>query len=91
MKKRLHLLVYGFVQGVGFRFAAERMAKQAKLTGWARNNPDGSVEIVAEGEEKNLLDFKNWCYNGPKAAQVERVEEKWSEASGEFENFFIKF
>jgi len=91
MRKRLHLLVYGLVQGVGFRFAAERMAKQWKLVGWVRNNEDGSVEIVVEGEEKNLRAFRNWCYNGPKAAQVEKVEEEWSETRDEFENFLIKF
>ena len=57
MKKRTDLKIYGKVQGVFFRDTARIEAEKLGLTGFVRNTPDGTVEIVAEGEDKNLKKF----------------------------------
>ena len=49
---RKHILVYGRVQGVGFRYRASHAARSFGLTGWVRNNPDGTVEMELQGEEE---------------------------------------
>lgn len=51
---QLHINYRGFVQGVGFRYTTQRIASNLSLTGWVRNLSDGSVEILAEGDEKSL-------------------------------------
>lgn len=72
--KRVHLLVKGVVQGVGFRYYTEKEAKRLSLSGWVRNLHDGSVEIEAEGDEKRVLEFMEWVHQGPTKALVESVE-----------------
>jgi acylphosphatase len=84
---RLHVRVSGRVQGVGFRYSAERQAHCLGLTGWVRNLPDGDVEAVAEAEETSLRRFLDWCGHGPPSARVTRVESSWSAATGEFRDF----
>ena len=88
--KRLHLLIHGEVQGVFFRNFAKKTADSLELTGWARNNPDGTVEILAEGDEANLKELMKKCKKGPSAAKVEKIKEKWEETAKEFKNFQIK-
>ncbi|MBW2225118.1 MAG: acylphosphatase [Deltaproteobacteria bacterium] len=56
-QKRIHLVVRGRVQGVYFRATAQREARQHGLSGWVKNRPDGSVEVVAEGEEDDSPTF----------------------------------
>ena len=51
---RKHILVYGRVQGVGFRYRASHAARSFGLTGWVRNNPDGTVEMELQGEEAQI-------------------------------------
>lgn len=51
---RLHAVVYGHVQGVNYRASALRQAQALGLTGWVRNGPDGTVEVVAEGSRASL-------------------------------------
>lgn len=87
--KRLHLQVSGRVQGVGFRYACCREACSLGLTGWVRNQPDDSVEIVAEGPEKALEAFSVWCHHGPPFARVTRVVSAPEPAAGEFRSFEI--
>ncbi|MGH7929239.1 MAG: acylphosphatase, partial [Candidatus Binatia bacterium] len=65
-------------------------AKNLDLTGWVRNCPDGSVEAVAEGSRKKLEDLIAWCQNGPSGARVRRVEVRWLDSNGEFEDFRVK-
>lgn len=84
---RVHLRIYGQVQGVFFRASTEAQARRLGLTGWVRNRPDGSVEVVAEGPSAKLEDMVAWSRHGPPRAQVERVEVEWSEATGEFSGF----
>ena len=54
MNRRIHVYYNGRVQGVGFRFTAERLAVDLGLTGWVKNMPDGRVELVCEGQEQKL-------------------------------------
>lgn len=86
---RLHLHVYGRVQGVGFRYACLREACSLGLTGWVRNLADDSVEIVAEGAPEPLEMFRGWCGHGPPCARVERLVCTTGPALGEFRSFSI--
>jgi acylphosphatase len=72
--KRINIKIYGRVQGVGFRYAAEHEAHKLSVTASARNEPDGSVSIEVEGEKAALQKFVAWCHRGPWLAKVERVE-----------------
>jgi acylphosphatase len=66
--------VHGFVQGVFFRDSVRRRAESAGVGGWVRNNRDGSVEAVLEGEEEAVERVLAFCRRGPRGAQVDRVE-----------------
>ena len=70
MAKRF--VVYGRVQGVGFRYFTWKEAEKIGIKGTVRNCTDGSVEIVAEGNDEQLQDFYNWVKVGPRTASVER-------------------
>ncbi len=89
MKRSLHIKIYGKVQGVFFRVEARRKALELGISGNVRNMPDGSVEVLASGEEKNLKELLKWCYNGPKGAKVERAEFEWLKNEKTFDNFEI--
>jgi acylphosphatase len=84
--QRRHVLIYGFVQGVGFRFAVERAANSRGVSGWVRNRPDGGVEAVFEGEPEDVEALVEFCRHGPRGAVVERteVEEESPEGLGGF-------
>ena len=90
-KKRIHIIVSGRVHGVFYRLSTKRRAKILNLTGWVRNLSDGTVEIIAEGEEDNLRKLIGWCHKGPLIARVENVNVKWQEFKGEFEYFSIRY
>lgn len=85
--KHLTIKIFGRVQGVGFRYNAKREARKFNVTGFARNEPDGSVYIEAEGDNEQLKIFLAWCHKGPYLARVERVEEQWADAMQGFEGF----
>ncbi|MEA2626182.1 MAG: acylphosphatase [Candidatus Binatota bacterium] len=87
---RVHLRVHGRVQGVFFRGSAEEEARALGLTGWVRNSADGTVEAVAEGDEKVLERFVVWCHQGPPGALVTNVEISRADATGEFRDFRIR-
>ncbi len=91
MNKQIILKIYGRVQLVLYRDSARRRAKKLKLTGWVKNEQDGTVKVVAEGEEKELKNFISWCYNGPILARVDKIDIQWREAAGEFNKFEIKY
>ena len=80
--ERRHVTVYGFVQGVGFRFAVERAASSRSVSGWVRNRPDGAVEAVFEGEREDVEALVGFCRHGPRGASVERVEVAEESAEG---------
>src|SRR5438132_10550786 len=85
--ERLHAIVRGDVQGVGFRYFVQRKAQQLGLRGWVRNNDDGTVELVAEGGRGELEQLKRALEEGPRLARVDRVETRWSEAAGGLDRF----
>jgi acylphosphatase len=72
--ERRHVVVYGFVQGVGFRFAVERAAGSRGVAGWVRNRPDGTVEAVFEGAREDVESLVQLCCSGPRGAEVVRVD-----------------
>jgi len=71
---RIHFKVEGRVQGVYYRQSAVEVARRLGLRGWVRNRRDGSVEVLATGDEKALDKFLEWCRIGPEAAQVAALE-----------------
>jgi acylphosphatase len=85
--ERLHAVVRGSVQGVGFRYFIQRKAQQLGLRGWVRNNDDGTVELVAEGPRSELERLKMAAEEGPRMARVQRVEVQWSPATGGLTDF----
>ena len=89
MKKRYRVVIHGRVQGVMFRHNTAKMAEKADVKGWVRNNPDGTVEAVFEGEEEDLEKVISWCRRGSIGAKVEKVELKEEKFTGEFEDFHI--
>ncbi|MBI4358958.1 MAG: acylphosphatase [Candidatus Omnitrophica bacterium] len=90
MNKQIHLLISGFVQGVFFRASVAQSARALKLSGFVRNLSNGSVELVAEGQEEALRTIAEWCRRGPPGAQVKDVHEEWGDAEGRFEGFQIR-
>jgi acylphosphatase len=72
MRKRV--VVHGSVQGVFFRDTTRRLAQQHNVAGWVRNNRDGTVEAVFEGDEGAVERLVAFAHDGPRGAQVERVE-----------------
>lgn len=91
MAKRIVLKISGRVQGVFFRESVRQKAEELNLAGWVRNEPDGAVKIVVEGEEINLQKLISWIQNsGPEYAEVSKVEIDWQKPTGEFKDFVIK-
>ncbi len=90
MKKRLEAKVTGRVQLVMFRDFVQRSARKLHLSGWVQNNLDGSVNIVAEGEEENLHELERKLYKGSVLAHVEEVSANYVDATGEFRFFDIR-
>ncbi|MDP3727301.1 MAG: acylphosphatase [bacterium] len=89
MAKRITIKVDGRVQGVLFRRSAQIQALALGLTGLARNEGDGSVAMVAEGDAEALERFLAWCRTGSPFANVTSVVAEWQTATGEFERFEI--
>jgi acylphosphatase len=80
--KRGHVVIYGFVQGVGFRLAVRRAAETRGVSGWVRNRPDGAVEAVFEGQAEDVEALVDFCRRGPRGAEVERVDVDEGSAEG---------
>lgn len=74
MKRNFIIRVSGLVQGVYFRASAKDKADALNISGFVRNEPDGSVYIEAEGEEEDLRALVDWCKRGPSRAKVEKCE-----------------
>ncbi len=91
MMSRVHVIVSGRVQGVAFRYFAQRLAADLSLTGWVRNLHDGRVETVAEGEKGKLEEYVARIHEGPSLARVDDMECFWGDYRAEFEDFRIVF
>ena len=88
----LQAIVYGRVQGVFFRDFVFRRAAELGLTGYVRNLPGGrTVEVQAEGEKKQLEKLVSYLKEGPPAARVNEVVTSWSEYTGNYSGFNIRY
>jgi acylphosphatase len=88
----LSTIVYGHVQGVFFRYFAQDVAKRLGLKGYVRNLARGdTVEVQAEGKKQQLNKLLEQLKVGPPGARVERVEVKWADYSGEFDDFSVRY
>jgi len=72
--RRVKVLVYGVVQGVGFRYSTQREADRLGLVGHASNLSDGSVEVVAQGESAAIDKLLAWLRIGPRFAEVDKLQ-----------------
>jgi acylphosphatase len=88
--KRLQAIFHGYVQGVGFRFAVEKISRQFAVTGYVRNMTNGTVEVVAEGQERELQEFLQALRQSSLGPNILDVEVTWPEASGQWRNFTVK-
>ncbi len=89
--KRIQAVVRGRVQGVSFRYYTQREAQRLGVTGWVRNQPDGSVMTVAEATGETLDTFIQFLHHGPPSARVTQVDLEWLPATGEFGNFTVGY
>lgn len=80
--ERRHVVVHGFVQGVGFRYAVERAARSRGVAGWVENRADGAVEAIFEGEREDVEALVDVCRRGPRAAVVRDVSVAEEPAEG---------
>jgi acylphosphatase len=87
---RLHALVMGRVQGVSYRYFVVEQATEFNLKGWVRNRWDGSVEVTAEGERRDLEKLLQMLRQGPPMSVVEDVDFAWLEFTGEFVGFGVR-
>ena len=90
MKKQLHAYYSGRVQGVGFRFTTETIARELGVAGWVKNLHGGRVEILAEAEEDTLKEFLGRI-NHYFSRYILDTQIQWQQASGEFGEFTIEF
>lgn len=88
--KRFKIRIFGLVQGVNFRYHTIEEARRVGVFGWVRNEVDGSVTVIAEGEEEKLNRFLQWLKEGPDLAEVSNVEFLEEPYQGEFKEFGVK-
>ena len=88
---RMEATVTGLVQGVFFRQYTLREARRLNLMGWVANRPDGSVQVVAEGDKGALSHLLEFLHSGSPSARVEDVTVAWSNPSGEFIDFRVRY
>jgi acylphosphatase len=89
--KGLYAHVYGRVQGVGFRYSTIMQGRKFTLTGYAKNMDDGSVEVVAEGNEERLKKLLAWLKKGPPLSRVDRVEYHLIPYTGCYRTFGVEY
>jgi acylphosphatase len=90
-KARAHVIISGRVQGVFFRMETKRAADEIGVVGWVKNQLDGTVEAVFEGDRDRVNAITDWCREGPPRAEVTDVTVNWEDYTGEFEGFDINF
>lgn len=89
-QERLSARITGRVQGVGFRNFTQTTARRLEVTGWVRNEADGSVRLEAEGPRDQLDELLEAVHDGPRMARVEDVDADWADATDAFETFRVR-
>ncbi len=87
MMNQVNLIISGRVQGVFFRAFVKKKAEQLGLSGWVRNNPDGTVEVIANGNLRKLHALVQACQKGPEGAHVDDVKAEYGKAKETFDGF----
>jgi acylphosphatase len=91
MKEMRMIKIHGKVQGVGYRFYATRIARRLGLKGYIQNLRDGSVEAAVEGEADKISEWIEELREGPRYAEVSRIDQERREFQGKFGDFDVKF
>ena len=91
MTERLHVVISGRVQGVGYRQSTCSKAIQLNLNGWVRNRSDGRVEAVFVGPRNLQVQMLEWCRQGPSFAKVTDVQANWEEQTEAYHSFEIRY
>jgi acylphosphatase len=91
MKQGRHIRIHGKVQGVGYRFYATRVARRLGLKGWIQNLRDGSVEAMVEGEPDAIDEWIDDVREGPRYAEVTKIDQEVREFTGKLADFDVKF
>lgn len=92
MEKRYRIIIHGKVQGIFFRDNTVKTAdKIGGITGYVKNLPDGTVEVIAEGEEPQLKELLEFCRQGPQFARVEKTVVHEERATGDYADFKVKY
>ena len=90
-KELRHITIHGKVQGVGYRFYATRVARRLGLKGWIQNNRDGTVEAMVEGEKASIDEWVEEIREGPRYAEVTKIDAEVKDFSGRLNDFDVKF
>lgn len=88
--RRARVRYEGHVQGVGFRHTVRALAGGWPVTGWVRNEPDGSVEVVVEGAESDVRALLAGIRQSPAGRWIVTADETWSRASGGLRGFEVR-
>ncbi|MDX1582533.1 MAG: acylphosphatase [Thermoanaerobaculia bacterium] len=91
MKELRVLKIHGKVQGVGYRFFATRVARRLGLKGWIRNLRDGTVDAAVEGESDSIDEWIEEIREGPRYAEVTKIDQESKAYQGKFGEFDVKF
>ena len=90
MREARRLVIGGRVQGVGFRYFTQEIARREGVTGWVRNRSDGSVEVYLEGEAETVTRVERLLRRGPPSARVDDVDIEIELPTGRYSDFVIK-
>lgn len=88
--ERMVVAISGNVQAVGYRYFARKAAVRLGVVGWVRNDPEGTVSVLAEGPKDTLEAFAEQLEKGPIAADVDEIDVRWEPATGRFDKFSVE-
>ncbi len=89
--KRVSVTYMGRVQGVGFRYTVLEVAGNFRVNGYVRNESDGTVSLVAEGDEPEIKRFLHAVRSSPVGGYIAHEDARWTAATGEFKGFTIRY
>ena len=89
--KRVKLVLHGTVQGVFYREHAMSSARKLGIKGYVKNLPDGTVEVIGEGDDRKIAEFVRMCKKGSFKSIITKVDEAYETPAGEYETFLIEF